>query len=82
MVGVAPHFLKIVVLAAHADALLRVCGTDVVTPAGTEEHILKLVHPGIGEQQGRVAVRDHRGAGDDAVAPLRKEVKKTLSYLR
>ena len=81
MVGVAADFLEVVVLAADADALLRVRRADVVPLAGAKEDVLELVHPGVGEQQGGVAVGDHRGAGNDAVAVLCKEIKETLADL-
>ena len=45
-------------------------GARVVARLLPEEHVLELVHPGVGEEQRRVVVRHERGAGNDAVAVL------------
>ena len=55
-------------LAADAHAFLAARGARVVALFLAEEHVLELVHPGVGEQQGRVVLRHQRRAGDDAVA--------------
>mmetsp|Transcript_11487 Transcript_11487/g.29021 ORF Transcript_11487/g.29021 Transcript_11487/m.29021 type:complete len:365 (+) Transcript_11487:1812-2906(+) len=64
MVHVLAHVVKVIVLAACADALLGVggglelgelcCGVG-----GTQENGLELVHARIGEEQGGVVVRHH-----------------------
>ena len=60
--------VEIVVLPAHAHALLRRGRARVLAPFAAEERLLELVHPRIGEEQRRILVRDERRAGDDAVA--------------
>lgn len=64
MVGVLPHVVEVVVLAAGADALLGVAGAAQaaerrVRRRGAQEHRLELVHPGVGEQQRGVVDGDH-----------------------
>ncbi len=63
-----PDVVEVVVLAADAHALLRRRRARVGAALPSEEHVLELVHPGVGEEQRRVAVRHQRGARDDAVA--------------
>ena len=64
--------VQVVVLAAHAHALLRRRGARVGALLPAEERVLELVHPGVREEQRRVVARDERGAGDDGVAvPLK-----------
>ena len=63
-----PDVLEVVVLAADAHALLAARRALVVALFLAEEHVLELVHPGVGEQQRRIVVRDERRAGHDAVA--------------
>ncbi|OPZ06361.1 MAG: hypothetical protein BWZ09_00430 [Alphaproteobacteria bacterium ADurb.BinA305] len=65
--GVA-DVLEVVVLAAGAHALLRGGGAGVGTLVEAEEHVLELVHAGVGEQQRRVLVRHERAGGHDLVA--------------
>ena len=65
--GVA-HVLQVVVLAAGADALLAGGGAAVGPLVEAQEHVLELVHAGVGEQQRRVVARHHRRAGHDGVA--------------
>ena len=48
------NVFKVVVLAAGADALLRSGGALVVALLRPQEHVLELVHSGVGEQQRRV----------------------------
>ena len=63
-----PDVVEVVVLAADAHALLRRRRARVVARLPAEEHVLELVHPGVGEEQRRVVVRHERRAGHDAVA--------------
>ena len=63
-----PDVVEVVVLAADAHALLRRRRARVVALLAAEEHVLELVHPGVGEEQRRVVVRHERRARDDAVA--------------
>ena len=66
--GRRPDVLEIVVLSADAHALLARRRTGVLAPLFAEEHVLELVHPGVGEEQRRVVVRHERRAGHDAMA--------------
>ena len=63
-------------LAADPHALLRGGRPLVVAPLPAEEHVLELVHPGVGEQQRRVVGRDERRAGRDAVALRLEELQE------
>ena len=76
--GVADVF-EVVVLAAGAHAFLRGGGAGVIALLEAEEHVLELVHAGVGEQQGGVVGGHQRGAADHAVAAFGKEVEKALS---
>ncbi len=80
VIGVASHFLEVVVLAADADAFLRVRGADVFAGSRAEEDILELIHPRIGEVEGGVAMGNHRCAGHNPVSVHGKEVKEPLAY--
>ena len=62
VVGVLAHVVQVVVLAAGADALLRVHHPHALRLLRAEEVRLELVHAGVGEQQRRVVVRHHRAA--------------------
>lgn len=73
MIGVASNLFEIVMLAADTDAFLRIGGADITAPARPEEHIFKLVHSGVGEQEGRIVVRNHRRARNDRMLPVGKE---------
>ena len=78
---VAAHILQVVVLAAGADALLRVHRPFVVACACAEENVLELRHPGIGEKQGGIVVGNGRGTTDKAMPTLFKELDELLSDL-
>src|SRR4029077_2347136 len=68
--------VQVVVLAAGADAFLGSGGAVVVALFEAEEHVLELVHPGVGEQKGGVAMRNERGAADAAMAFALEEAEK------
>ena len=67
--GGVTDVVQVIVLATGTHALLAGGGTGVATLFQTEEAVLELVHAGVGEQQGRVVVRNQR-AGRDAGVPL------------
>ena len=81
--GVVPRgvadVLQVVVLAAGAHAFLRRCGARVRPLVETEEHILELVHPRVGEQQRRVFVRHQRTGWHDGVPFRGKIVQEFLA---
>ena len=72
--------VEVVVLAARADALLRRGGARVVALLRAEEHVLELVHPGVGEEQRRVVRGQQRAARHAAVAALLEVSDKGLAY--
>ena len=69
-----PHVLQVVVLASRADALLRRDGPSIGALLAAGEHVLELHHPGVGEEQRGIGLRDQRGAGDVRVAVAAEEV--------
>ena len=74
VVVVLADIFEVVVLAAGSDALLGVDGPGVVAPAVAEEDFLELVHPGVGEQQRGVVVRDDGRGGDERMTMLLGEI--------
>ena len=82
MIGVLADILKIVVLAARANALLRIHRTRVAALPATKENILELIHPRIREQQRRIIMRHHRTRWRKGMRRLRhKEVDERLTNL-
>ena len=73
VVGIAPHLFQVVVLAADPQALLGIGHAPELRAAHPQEILLELVHPGIGEQQGRVILHHQGCRGDDFVFPLLKK---------
>ncbi len=76
--GVTDVF-QIVVLAAGTHAFLRGRCAGIRTLVEAEEHVLELVHPGVGEQQGRIVVRHERTGSHDLVALGFKELEELLA---
>ena len=76
VIGVDTDFFEVVVLAAYPDTFLAVGGTRVVRLAKAQEDILKLVHPGINEQQRFITDRNDRCAGNKLMAFIFEEVNK------
>ena len=81
VVRVDAHLVEVVVLAAHAEALLRVRDAVVGPGARAQEHVLERVHPGVDEQQRRVALGHDGRRGDDLVALLAEKVQEGLAGL-
>ena len=82
MIRVLADVFEIVVLAAGADALLRIDRPAIVARAGAEKDILKLIHAGVGEQQSRIVSRHHaRRRHKGVVVLLHKELNEFLAYL-
>ncbi len=65
---------EVVVLAASAHALLRRRRPRVIPLFQPQEHVLELVHPGVGEEQGSVSMRHQRRAAHDRVPLALEEV--------
>ncbi len=81
--GVMPRrvadVFQVVVLAAGAHAFLRRRGAVVAALVEAEEHVLELVHPGVGKQQRRIVVRHQRTGGHDLVALRGKKIEELLA---
>ena len=75
--GVA-DVLEVVVLAARAHALLGRAGTAVGPLLAAGEHVLELVHAGVGEQQRAVAGRQQGRRGHHLVALGGEVVEESL----
>ena len=83
VVGVLAHIVEVVVLAASADAFLRIHRAGEGRLFGAEEVRLELVHSRVGEEQRRVVVRDNRRGRDLRVLGLvDKEVDELAANLR
>ncbi|KAF5038086.1 hypothetical protein DSECCO2_557960 [anaerobic digester metagenome] len=68
----AAHVFEVVVLAAHAQALLRGGGPHVAALFLPQENLLELLHPRVGEQQ-RGVVLGHEGRRAHDLVALRLE---------
>ena len=71
-----PDVVEVVVLAADAHDLLRCRRARVRALFPSEERILELVHPGVGEKKRRVVGGDERGTGHHPVAVLLEVFEK------
>ena len=80
VVGVVPYFLQVVVLARYPEAFLGVGHAGVFAFGVPEENVLELVHPRVGEHQGRVVLDDHRGRRHDMVLLGGEEIQEGLPY--
>src|SRR5437016_5289460 len=82
MVGVLADVFEIIVLAAGADAFLCVRRTFVRPGAGAKEHVLELVHAGVGEKQRRIVPGDDAAGRNIRVSVLlHEEVDELLANL-
>ena len=79
--GGAAHVLKVVVLAAHAEALLGGGGAVVGTLLLPEVHLLELHHAGVGEHQRGVVLGNEGGGRLDGVAVLAEILKEFMADL-
>ena len=73
--------LEVVVLARDAQAALVVDRSRVRARLGTDQDVLELDHPGVREEQRRVAGRDEARAGHDGVAALGEELDEPAADL-
>ena len=78
--GVA-DVLQIVVLTPGAHAALGGSGAGIITLIKAKEHILELVHPGVGKQQSRIVVRHQGAAGNNLMSFTVEKVEKRLTDL-
>ena len=74
MPGGLADVVEVVVLAAGPDALLGGDGADVRALLAADEHVLELVHAGVGEEERGVAVRDDRARRHGSVAAGGEEI--------
>src|SRR6266851_8812116 len=79
MVAVAADRFEIVVLARDAQAFLAIDDTLRGRRADTEEVVLELHHPRVGEEQGGVAFGNQGGGRDDCMSALGKEIEEGLA---
>jgi hypothetical protein len=75
--GVADVF-QVVVLATGADAFLARGGAVVGPLVEAQEHVLELVHAGVGEQQRRVVAGHDRARRDDLISPSKNLRNATI----
>jgi hypothetical protein len=80
MIGVFADFFEVVVFAADPQAFLTVDHPAILRGDQSEEYILELVHPGVGEKQGLIANGDYRRAGDKLVVLAFEKIYKAVSY--
>ena len=71
--GSASDIFEIVMFSASADAALRGCGARVGAGVVAEKDIFELHHPGVGEEQRRIILRNKGGTGDNRMPALRKK---------
>ena len=69
--------LEVVVLAGDPQAALVVDGPRVGPRLGADQHVLELDHPGVREQERRVAGRDEAGAGHGRRGRARRRTRRT-----
>ena len=79
--AVMAHRLEVVVLAAHAEALLAVGGPGELGRRIAQENILELVHSRVREHQRGVVLDHHGGARNDGVSLGSEELQVLLSNL-
>ncbi len=81
VVCVHSYLLKVVVLAANSQTLLRVGHTCVLGGFVAEYDVLELVHSGIGEHKGGIILDDHRSGRNNCVSLASEKVFVRLAYL-
>ena len=77
----APDLFEVVVLAGHAQAALVVHGPCVRPGFRADQDVLELDHPGVREQERRVAGRHEAGAGHGGVTALGEEFDEPAADL-
>ena len=64
---------KVVVFSAGPDAFLGIDRAVIITASASKENVLELGHPGIGEEQSRVVMGNHRCTADETMSALSKK---------
>ena len=77
----AAHVLEVVVLAGHAQALLRGGHARHVAHFFAQEELLELHHARVGEEQGGVVGRDQGPGGQDVMPVAGEEFQITATNL-
>ena len=80
MIGIVPHFFKIVMLSTYPDTLLRINRPFIRSGTNFQKNILELIHPGIGKQKGGIVLRHYRCTGNKGVTFIFKKPDKILTY--
>ena len=73
------HIFEVIVFSAGADAFLGGGGAGVVALFQAEEDVFELVHAGVGEQQGGIAVGHQRGAANAAMPFALEESQESIA---
>ena len=81
VVGIVPYVLQIVMLAGDPQALLGIYSPRVFPFLQTQEDVLELIHPRVGEQQRGIIARHQRGAGHYGVSLAGEKIQKRLPDL-
>ena len=79
MICVVPHLFKVVVLTRNTKAFLGVGNPVILYRRITQEQILKLIHPRIGEHQGRIVLYYHGCRGHYFMLFAAEKVQEGLS---
>src|SRR5208337_5385503 len=79
MVGVAAYRFEIVMLARDTQTFLTIHDAQVLRRAHAEEIILERHHPGVGEEQRRVALGNQRRRRHDRMTVRGEEIEKGLA---
>src|SRR5208283_5520592 len=78
VIAVAADRFEVVVLAGDTQAFLAVGDPLVGGRPDTQKVVLEGDHPRVGKEQGRVALGNQRGGGDDTVSALLEEIEERL----
>ena len=79
VVGVETHLFQVVMLTAHAQALLRIGRSLKLRRNVSKNDVLELIHTCIGEHKCRVVLDDHRCRGHDSVSLAAEEIFERFS---
>ena len=82
VVGVNAHFFEVVVLPAHAQALLAVGDPRMKHGFSTHKNVFKRIHTRIGKHQRRIVLDNKRGRGQYYVTLGLKKVQVCLAEVR
>ena len=80
VVTIVTDLFEVVMLTAHANALLSICTAFIVSGSSAEEYILELVHSCVGEKQCGVIVRENRCRSHYFMLFGLKKIQEVLSY--